>query len=360
MKINYQETTRQTRIQDGKGLPHYLEGKVEITPQSGESLDEFIIRAAESLSKFGKDDFQSAFHAYFCFNENRWAGSTRSNVLSALRHYLGFNTKFNLEDHNLMTNSTKARRERIQKSRRHWLKFINYLEDKDLSINTINGILGCIRPVIGYIRTELGIEIHQAEIKPIDWYDMKYQWPDHVMDRIMQSDHPFAKYAKFQLCTTLRISDLVQVRPENIYPNGEWATVVVDMRKVNKTVQPIVPIEIADAITEGGKKLIPFTAAEYISELRDFLRDEFGDEEFDGKKVIRGKIHTVKMPIWATPRPSHMLRALGATFLARKGMTLDMIAQVYTGHRKLETLQRHYLGGYNQGSVIDKLKNIFK
>jgi integrase len=357
IKVTYIEDQDKTRFQDGtQGA--FLPGKIEIAPEKGESLDEIIYRASQKIS-VTKNDLQAAFFAYISMSEAKWAWSTRQNAITACNHYVRWGKRFNTQDNNLIVANTAERRRRIKNTRRHWLDFISYLEDRDISVTSINNILATCRGVVNYLKVEWGIELQGVEIQPIDWYDMKYQWPDHVLDRIMQSQHPFAKYARFHLCTTLRVCDLIEVRGEHTYSNGEWVTIVVDMKKVNRSVQPIVPLEVFNEVNAEGK-LIPYTQSEYVAGLRNFLKDEFGDEEFEGKKVIRRKITTIKIPIWATPRPTHMLRAMGATFLARKGMTLDMIAQVYTGHRKLDTLRKHYLGGYDNKTIIDKLKNIFQ
>ena len=291
------------------------------------------------------DRSQSSFgvllSAFVLISAERSGESTHRGARSALNHYLQFNQDIDCQMHGNARSFNAM-------VKRHWQKFVAFLDDEGLQSTSVNTVLAHINRAITYA-ADLGYPMPRPELIRVDTESTKDVWPDEVVNTIMESNHHFAPWVRFHIATCARPAELLRITPDRIAREGDFVHVISDTTKTGVKVTPVVRYGLYAPI-EGV--LYPWCERQYVSKIREFLADLFGDRTFPVTDIVRGVPVTKQILISATPRPAHMLRAIGISKLIAAGADPMLIAMVFSVHRDTKTMRKHYA----KGSFADGMK----
>lgn len=332
----------------------------------------------------------------------KWAYATRSkyglsdgaykNRTALYAHcvrYIDRHGGFDFNMHELDTGYQMPIDERVRRIDKwnEWLNgFFTYMKDDGLSVTTRN-------------RYRDNFAIFLTSEQPAK-YGMKFPLPKaekHIaskeritvltseqISKILQkknSDHWTVPFLKIALLSTWRASDLAKLKVDNLSRgtfnnmNVYWADIVV--KKTKQRLRTPLPFHIVNYVIEKynlslGDYIFRNAKGRYIGNhvyLAHAIRHGL-DEVFKGAKirVVDAYGEETAIELKEFPRPVHLLRRSGATYWVRMGLNPRLVANMFTGHADLRTLEGFYLDRYETAGMarnitaptIHELKDIIR
>lgn len=282
----------------------------------------------------------------------------------------------NLEEYDLLSVKGTERRNIIQAFNSHMNDFQLFLATTGASsAQTRNSYLAILKTVFNHVFNNYGYQLPNfKKEKTIDYSERKTELPKGVVTRILQmpmSAHWIVPIAKLALYSCWRTSDLCQLTGDDV-KLGEFMGqpcyyLIKVTKKTGVPMRTPVPTGIIKYLLRqnpipGGKLLYHPKFKVDERKLVEVMRKLFAKDQYlqrqnyvsfdvSGKPVTKllSQIH----------RPMHALRGAGASMLIEKGMTPQAVAKWFTGHKSLETLQKHYVTSDNMTMAQDILKERF-